>query len=474
MQSERSEPTLRIAVAGISCKLAGLAVSLLMPLAAVADYTLVWSDEFNYTGLPDPVNWNYDVGGWGWGNQELQYYQEADLDNTRVEGGNLIIELRKETVGSNNYTSGRLLTKGKWDWTYGRFEARIKAPDGKAGLWPAFWMLGSDIDAVGWPQCGEIDVMEYVSRLPNEIFGTIHGPGYSGGASYGNIYDFGAPVSNEYHVYAVEWKPDEIRWYVDDVLYHIAVPDDVAPNPWVYDHSHFLILNLALGGNFGGGLSPSLTFPQRMLVDYVRVYADDSIEIPLLPVPGMVQAEDYSAKYGILFETTTDDDGGLNAGYMTDGDWLEYQLETTTAGLYSVDLRGASPSGLAKVTVSSGNQSFTSPLFPATGGWQSWTTERAGEIVLPLGESTLRLTIDSPVQEDLNINWLDIGLVEAYESEPNLSIFEGYEAIDGWIDTGDFLGMVYIDHYPWLYVETLGKYIFYDPASGNTGWFFIP
>jgi beta-glucanase (GH16 family) len=447
---------------------------LLQPLLASATYTLVWSDEFDYTGLPDPVNWNYDVGGWGWGNNELQYYREADLDNTRVESGNLIIELREETVGSNNYTSGRLLTKGKWDWTYGRFEARIKVPDGAAGMWPAFWMLGSDIDAVGWPQCGEIDILEYVSRVPDEIFGTIHGPGYSGGAAFGNIFDFGGPVSNEYHVYAVEWKPNEIRWYVDENLYHIAVPDDVAPNPWVFDHSHFIILNLALGGHFGGALSPSLTFPQQMLVDYVRVYADDSITVPVLPLPGLVEAEDFSNKYGIIFEQTSDTGGGRNAGYMTDGDWLEYQVETTTAGLYSVDLRGASPAGLAKVVVSSGDESFTSSFIPATGGWQNWSTVRVGEIALPLGQSILRLTIDSPIQEDLNVNWMDIGLVEAYETEPDLGIFKDYVAEDGWIDTGNYLGWVYMEYFPWVYSDALGKYLFHDGSGSNTGWFFIP
>lgn len=455
-------------------RMAGLLACLAMASTAAAQYTLVWSDEFDYTGLPDPANWNYDVGGWGWGNNELQYYQEADLDNTRVENGNLVIELREETVGSNNYTSGRLLTKGKWDWTYGRFEARILVPDGAAGLWPAFWMLGSDIDAVGWPQCGEIDIMEYVSRIPNETFGTIHGPGYSGGQAFGNIYDFGEPVSNQYHVYAVEWKPDEIRWYVDGILYHTAVPDDVAPNAWVFDHSHFIILNLALGGTFGGALSPSLTFPQQMLVDYVRVYADDSIEVPLNPVPGIVQAEDFSNKFGIIFEPTTDVGGGTNAGFMTDGDWLEWQVETTTAGRYSIDLRGASQQGLAKVEISSGDQSFTSPFFPATGGWQNWATERIGEIDLPLGVSILRLTVDSPIQEDLNVNWLDIGLVEAYETEPDLGIFKDYVATDGWIDTGDFLGWVYIGNFPWLYIDSLAKYGFYDSSGGNAGWFYMP
>jgi hypothetical protein len=144
-------------------------------------------------------------------------------------------------------------------------------PGRQAGLWPAFWSLGTDIDRVGWPQTGEIDIMEYVSRLPDEIFGTIHGPGYSGGNAYGNTYPI-PDVANGYHTFAVEWQPNLIKWYVDDTLYHSATPADVAPNDWVFNDPVYLLLNLALGGNFGGPLSPGLTFPQKLKVDYVRVY----------------------------------------------------------------------------------------------------------------------------------------------------------------------------------------------------------
>jgi beta-glucanase (GH16 family) len=140
-------------------------------------------------------------------------------------------------------------------------------------------MLGTDIGDVGWPQCGEIDIMEYVSRLPNEVFGTIHGPGYSGGASFGNTYLFTEPVSSTFHTFAVEWQPDYIEWYVDGILYHTAEPDDVSPNEWVYNHPFYIILNLAIGGNFGGPVSSNMTYPQEMRVDYVRVYgAADTAE----------------------------------------------------------------------------------------------------------------------------------------------------------------------------------------------------
>ena len=241
-------------------------------------WDLVWSDEFTQAdgSAPDSTKWGYDIGRGsnGWGNAELQYYTSR-TDNARIENNELVIEVRQENNYANsgaNYTSARLLTQDKWDWTYGRFEARIKVPSG-SGLWPACWMLGDNFDTVGWPHCGEIDIMEFVGRLPEEIFGTIHGPGYAGGDSFGNIYDFGFDVADDYHVYAVEWEEGLIRWYVDGILYHTAEPADVAPNEWVFDHGQFMLLNVAVGGNFGGPLNPRVTFPKQMLVDYVRVYA---------------------------------------------------------------------------------------------------------------------------------------------------------------------------------------------------------
>lgn len=254
-------------------------------------YRLVWADEFEQPdgSPPDPANWVYDLGGWGWGNGEEQYYTDS-TENARIEDGQLVIELREDAENlypGNGYTSARLKTKDRHAWTHGRIEARIRLPYGDAGgLWPAFWMLGSNIDEVGWPFCGEIDIMEYISRIPNEIFGTLHGPGYSGGASFGNIYDIGGPVAppeppllddprdpQYYHVYSVEWEPERIRWYFDGILYHEATPADIVPSDWVFEHDHFILLNLAVGGNFGGFIdAANLVFPTQMLVDYVRVY----------------------------------------------------------------------------------------------------------------------------------------------------------------------------------------------------------
>ncbi len=253
------------------------------------DWVMVWNDEFDgVAGTPPDANiWKYEMGDGtlngipGWGNSESQYYTD-NSDNAALDGnGNLAITMLKEEpentdllcwYGPCEYTSARLISADRMAYEYGRIEARLQVPDGPSGLWPAFWMLGTNIGEVGWPQSGEIDIMEYVSRIPNEIFGTIHGPGYSGGVSFGNTYDFGEPVANDYHTYAVEWSPDNIEWYVDGILYHSAAPEDVAPNEWVFNHPFYMIFNMAIGGNFGGSISPDIIFPQTMLIDYVRVY----------------------------------------------------------------------------------------------------------------------------------------------------------------------------------------------------------
>lgn len=255
-------------------------------------WSLIWSDEFDDPAgtPPDPANWSYEIGDGaanripGWGNNELQYYTR-DTSNSATDGnGNLVIRT-VEVDGSHlcyygpcEYTSARLVSQNKAEFAYGRIESRILVPQG-AGLWPAFWSLGTDIGEVGWPQTGEIDFMEFVGRLPNEIFGTIHGPGYSGGQSFGNVYDFGEPVYSDFHTFAVEWEPDLIKWYVDGNLYHTATPSDVAPNEWVFNDPVYLLLNVAVGGNFGGPVGQDTTFPQEMVVDYVRVYqAPDTAE----------------------------------------------------------------------------------------------------------------------------------------------------------------------------------------------------
>jgi beta-glucanase (GH16 family) len=248
-------------------------------------WSLVWSDEFDDPAgtPPDPATWNLEIGDVtpdgknGWGNDELQYYTDDPANASTDGNGNLAITLREADgslecfYGTCEYTSARLTSWHKAEFAYGRIETRVLVPQG-TGIWPAFWSLGNDFDEVLWPQTGEIDIMEFVGRLPNEIFGTIHGPGYAGGASFGNIYDFGGPVFDDYHTFAIEWEPDLINWYVDDILYHTATPADVAPNEWVFNDPLFFLLNVAVGGNFGGTVGPDLIPPQSMLVDYVRVF----------------------------------------------------------------------------------------------------------------------------------------------------------------------------------------------------------
>lgn len=253
------------------------------------NWVLSWSDEFDGpAGAPaNPENWTYETGGWGWGNDEFQYYTDS-TDNAALDGeGNLVITAREidpETTdlecwyGPCTHTSARLITEQKQEFEYGRIESRVFVPQG-SGIWPAVWSLGTDFREVGWPQTGEIDVMEFVGRLPNEIFGTIHGPGYSGGQSYGDVYEFDVPVYEDWHTFSVEWTPEKIDWFVDGIQYHTASPADIAPNEWVFDHPFSLLTNVAVGGNFGGALGEDLVFPQSLLVDYVRVYqAPDTAE----------------------------------------------------------------------------------------------------------------------------------------------------------------------------------------------------
>ncbi len=241
-------------------------------------WVLSWSDEFDSGSRPDESRWVYDIGGGGWGNQELQTYTNRP-DNAGLRDGLLVITARAERFTgpdgiARDYTSARLKTKDRFAQTYGKFEARIKVPRGQ-GLWPAFWMLGADIDAVGWPQCGEIDVMEHIGREPTAIHGTLHGPGYSGsgGQGIGATVADGRPIADAFHTFAVEWDPAAIRWYVDGRQYFSRTPSDLpAGTRWVFDHDFFVLLNVAVGGSWPGNPDATTTFPQEMLVDYVRAY----------------------------------------------------------------------------------------------------------------------------------------------------------------------------------------------------------
>lgn len=232
---------------------------------------LVMEEEFETSGAPDPEMWTYDIGTGnnGWGNNELQYYTDR-AENVVVEGGMLKITALEESFEGQPYTSGRILTKGLFEQQYGRIEARVKIPFG-TGIWPAFWMLGNDIDQVSWPQCGEIDIFENFGGSPSIVSGAVHGPGYNAGLAISKEFELeNDRFDTDFHIFGIEWGPNYINFYVDDTLYNQITPEDVT-GEWVFDHPFFIILNVAVGGNPVG--SPANTeFPKTMYVDYIRVY----------------------------------------------------------------------------------------------------------------------------------------------------------------------------------------------------------
>jgi beta-glucanase (GH16 family) len=234
-------------------------------------WTLVWSDEFDRDGVPDPAKWKPEVGMVR--NNELQHYTAGRKENARVEGGILVIEARKESFDKAGYTSASLTTAGIASWTYGRVEVRAKVPGGR-GTWPAIWMLGNAVDKVGWPSCGEIDIMEHVGFDPDKIHCTVHTNAYCWpkGTQRGRALDVKAPYA-DFHVYSMEWTADRIDLAFDDRVVFTFTNEGKGKDVWPFDAPHYLLLNLAIGGSWGGtkGVDDAI-FPCRMLVDYVRVY----------------------------------------------------------------------------------------------------------------------------------------------------------------------------------------------------------
>lgn len=244
----------------------------------VARFTeLTLSEEFDTDGTPDASTWRFDIGTGenGWGNQELQYYTDRS-ENAVVQNGVLLITARKESFEGSQYTSARLVTKDLFEQEYGRFEARIRLPYGQ-GIWPAFWMLGADIDENPWPAAGEIDIMEYRGQNPTVLVGTVHGPGYSGGESISKEYTLpNDRFDTGFHIFGIEWGPEYINFYVDDVLYNQITPEDVT-GQWVFNKPFYILMNMAVGGTFVGAPNDETQFPQTMLVDYVRVYKKNDL-----------------------------------------------------------------------------------------------------------------------------------------------------------------------------------------------------
>lgn len=266
----------------ILCACLGLALMgchEMVPTPAAA-WKLSWSDEFDGPAgqAPNAAHWTIRTGGNGWGNGELESYTTRK-ENVRLDGqGNLILEARKEKFTGTDgiprdYTSGRIDTQDKFSKTFGRFEARIKVPFGQ-GMWPAFWMIGDKIKAVSWPACGEVDIMEHLGRESSISHSTMHGPGYFAAQAIGAQYTlpWGQRFSDDFHVFALEWEPRVLRWYIDGKLFQTRTPKDLKGKKWVFDSPFFILLNLAVGGGWPGAPDAATRFPQQMLVDYVRVY----------------------------------------------------------------------------------------------------------------------------------------------------------------------------------------------------------
>lgn len=234
-------------------------------------YTLAWSDEFNGNTINNSW-WTFETGKTGWGNNELQNYTSS-TENAFVSAGNLIIEARRESSGSNNYSSARMITKGQKVFKFGRIDIRAKAPKGK-GIWPALWMLGNNIDAVSWPACGEIDILELLGHEPNKIYGTLHWGANAGShASKGTSYVLGTgSFDQQFHVYSIIWTPDAIKILIDDQQYLQFAKSDVGSSTYPFNADFFFIFNIAVGGNWPGSPDSTTPFPQRLVVDYVRVF----------------------------------------------------------------------------------------------------------------------------------------------------------------------------------------------------------
>jgi beta-glucanase (GH16 family) len=239
-------------------------------LPTLEGWHLVWHDEFEDPAI-NPANWTYDLGGGGWGNGEAEYYT-ARAENSRIENGLLVIEARQEKYSGAYYTSARLKSQNLQTFQYGRIEARLKVPAG-AGLWPAFWMLGAGFKGDSdWPDCGEIDILEYIGKEPDLILGTLHGPGYSGALGLTKWNRQTYAIAADFHTYAIEWEAQQISWFYDGAKYFTVTPADVGERKWVFDQPFFILLNLAVGGQLPGPVGLDTAFPAQYLIDYVRVY----------------------------------------------------------------------------------------------------------------------------------------------------------------------------------------------------------
>ncbi|MFN3404836.1 MAG: carbohydrate-binding protein [Cytophagaceae bacterium] len=411
---------------------------------------LIFSDEFNGTAL-DLTKWTIDQGNGcpnlcGWGNNEQQFYTNSS-QNVSVSGGYLTLTARyapNYNGTGSNFTSGKVLTRNKFDRLYGRFEARMKMPRG-TGLWPAFWMLPTDNVYGGWPTSGEIDIMEYRGDRTNVSDATLHyGAAWPNNRHDGTSYTL--PTGNfadEFHIFAVDWQPGIMRFYVDGILIKTETENPNSLNPasnhsvtWPWNQRFFIILNLALGGWYSGNptteqIVSSTTWPQTFQIDYVRVYdmAQSTAQTPYLnnvrSIPGTIQAEHYnegcngtayndvtpSNEGGQLrqdwvgIEQTTDAGGGHNVGWTAAGEWLNYNVNIANPGTYTLQVRVAAATAGRSMRVEMDGVNISGTInVPNTGGWQTWQTVTIGNINLTAGPKVMRIHF---MTEGINLNWVN-------------------------------------------------------------------
>lgn len=413
--------------------------------APAASYKPAWvrtfSQEFDGQAgqAPDPKVWGRDVGGGGFGNSELQSYTDGSK-NAFLDGkGNLIIEARKEpTTGpdgiARDYSSARLLTKGKFSQEYGRFEARLKLPRGQ-GIWPAFWMMGDSIDKLGWPGAGEIDIMEFLGHQTKTLYGTLHGPGYSGANGMQAKYESPTELAGNFHTYGVEWSPDYIKWTIDGKVYGTKTPEDAKSKRWAFNGPFFMIMNVAVGGHWGGYPDATTVFPQRMEVDFVRVYKDKNLKVnraamaarekrriakyqefksaPLVTLPGTILAVNYlpgrykdsdPSNAGGHYRTTEGVDIGTSGspkskysiGWTEAGEWLEYEVRVAAPGRFrfSIDAACEGLGGTVQLEIK-GKPITKAVQIPDTKGWSNWQKVDMGVVNFSRGRHVIRLKMVS-------------------------------------------------------------------------------
>jgi len=550
-----------------------LGSGLLFPALGQAESTLIWSDEFDTPGLPDPTKWSYDVGGGGWGNNELQYYTQEDPDNARVDGGILIIEVHEETSpplnafgGTRDYTSARLVSKSKGDWQFGRFEIRAKLPAGR-GTWPAIWMRPTGQAYGGWPRSGEIDIMEHVGFDMNKIYGSLHNTNRNGADAVGESIVV-PDVDTTFHVYALEWRPGEIRWFVDDTLYQTATDPGIGIESWPYDQPFYLLMNIAVGGDWGGieGVDPDI-WPQRMEVDYVRVYDlgdspdldndGDSLVDALDPDDdndGLNDLDEFEAGTNPM-NTDSDGDGftdgeevaaGSNPTYRRvtpeaplqllynadfsngfDSWGLVVQTFDATGAQTAISFTGISEDELTVTPEGVGTFSLSGPrsgtiekiierltlvrrglapgdvvTFRGTASSTGNAVTEASILVFDFDGAPLPQTIYEPIPAEGGefsisltlqpgeVEGLTLGFRIKAESGTSGSIifsnlsasldkavsFAGWTSLDGqWIDTGDWLGWLYVADAPWIRSPQFEQWIYLpeENVSENGAWAFF-